>query len=328
MATWTGAQQEERMGRAQWAATQTGLQTSRWQLKQQQEAWELKKQGAKQAGELAGKFLSAWSGAMGDVKGMYKASFSALTNLANQISSGATAGTEDLDEISKMIQNEYQTFRADYGEAEKEFIGGAQEEAALRRGMATRLSELGTPDYEGEMGAAVADVRAQSEVARQSEMRRLLGMGIDPSSGRFGALSRKSYLDESRNTAIAMNLARRGEKERVSDLAIKGMGVLDPTKSGTLAMDIRRTGTSMLGQTADIAKARADIVTSRTKALSDIASTTGSQAGGYASNIMNPLGEMAGYYMGRAGSNLPTNSVPSALAIKRSTGPSSGVNMW
>lgn len=322
---WTQEKQDPRMRAAQWQATQTGLQASKWQLAQQQEAWDLKKQGAKQAGELAGKFLQLWSGAMGDVQGMYKSAFGALERVGSQIAGGG-GGSAGLDDISKMIQGEYQSYKEQYAPAEEEFLAGAREEAGLRRGMASRLGELGKADYEGEMGAAVTDVRKQSEISRQAEARRMMGMGIDPSSGRFGALARKSHMDEARNTAVAMNVARRGEKERVSDLALKGMQVLDPSKMAGLAIESRKTGVELLGRTADIAKSQADIEVARTGALSNLAGTTGQLASGYASAITEPYGEMAGYYMGQAGANLPVSAIPSPStgAVRRSMGTTSG----
>lgn len=331
---WVGPEQEARLGMAQWAATQEGLKAQRWQLQQAQEAWEMKKESAKQAGELAGKFLQLWTGAMGDVQGMYKQAFSALGGITGQLAGGGGVGPDTgLGEISKLIQQEYQNYRTEFGPAEQEFISGAREEAALRRGMATRLQELGKADYEGEMGRAVTDVRMQSEIARQSEARRLMGMGIDPSSGRFGALTRKSALDESRNAAIAMNLARRGEKERVAGIALQGMQVLDPSKMGALAIESRKTSTDLLGRTADIAKAEADIQVARTNALSNIASTTGNLASGYASAVTQPYSEMAGFYMGQAGANLPVDAIPSpttsyaatyGIPTRVSTGTTSG----
>lgn len=318
------AQRETQLGYESVRMAQTASATAKWQLQQQQEAWELQKAGAKQAGELAGKFLQLWTGAMGDVQGMYKQAFSSLEGIAGQIAGGGA--DTGLGGIADMIMQEYDRYRTEMAPAEQEFIEGARGEAVARRGMTDRLMELGTADYEGEMGAAVTDVRKQSEIARQAEARRLLGMGIDPSSGRFGALTRKSAIDEARNTAIAMNVARRGEKERVGQLALQGLQVLDPTKMGQLAIESRRTGTELLGRTADIAKAEADIQVARTNALSNLAGTTGSLASGYSTAITQPLGEMAGFYMGQAGANLPASAIPSPSTgtVKRSLGTTSG----
>lgn len=86
---------------------------------------------------------------------------------------------------------------------------------------ATWLSEQGT-DIGGAVGRAAADVTGQAEISRQSEARRMLGMGIDPTSGRFGALSRRSALDEARSKASAMTRARRTEMERGRGLRMRG----------------------------------------------------------------------------------------------------------
>lgn len=309
MATWTGQQQEERMGRQQFGAAVTANQQSAFALKQAKEAWELKKKQSEQAGKLAGEFLQAWSGSMADVKGMYKSAFSALSGLSARIG-GTSAQVGEMNETAKMIQEEYATFRRDYGAAEGEFMEGAREEAGIRRGAAQSLMDLSKPDYEGEMGSAAADVRGQSEIARQSQARALMGMGIDPSSGRFGAMSRKSFLDEAKNTAIAMNVARRSEKDRVGGLAMGAMQVLDPAKSGQMALGIRGQGTKMLESVAGIQKSAADVEAAKIKGISDIARTTGELTSGYSQAVTKPYSEFAGYYMGQAGANLPTGIMP------------------
>ena len=98
-----------------------------------------------------------------------------------------------------------------------------------------------------------------------------------------------------------MNLARRGEKERVTDLALKGMSVLDPSKTGGMALQITRTGADILGSRAGVAKAAADVSTAQTTALGDIARSTGQIASGYGAQVTQPFGEMAGYFLGRSG---------------------------
>lgn len=77
-------------------------------------------------------------------------------------------------------------------------------------------------DVEGAAGRAGADVAGQAEIARQSEARRVMGLGIDPTSGRFGALSRRSALDEARARAAAMTRARGTERERATGLRLAG----------------------------------------------------------------------------------------------------------
>lgn len=268
----------------------TATEASAWQLKQQQEEWEIKKQMAGQSGQLASQFLTAWTGAMGDMKGMYQQAFDALSGEGT----GGSGGSGYIKDIADQIGQEYQTYRDEYGGYEKSFMDSASQEAKTRAEMVGQLGGLTKADYAGAEGRASADVRAQSEIARQSEARRMMSMGVDPSSGKFGSLSRKSALDEARNTAIAMNVARRGEKERVSDLAIKGINAVDPTKSGKMALDIRQGGTNMLTQQAGVAGKAADVETARIKGITDLTSS-------YGQNIVSPMGEMAGYMMGQSG---------------------------
>jgi hypothetical protein len=207
-------------------------------------------------------------------------------------------------DINKQMDEQYAEYRRTYDPAAREFLQGAREEAGLRRGMAQSIMDASKPDYEGVMGRAAGDVTAQSEIARQASQREMLSYGIDPGSGRFGALTRRSYLDEARNKAIAMNLARRGEKERVTNLALEGMKVVDPTKQGELALGFARTGAEMLGQKAGVAKAAADVSIAQTQALSNIARSASDIAGSYGSQVVQPYGEMAGYFLGKSRGNV------------------------
>ena len=119
----------------------------------------------------------------------------------------------------------------------------------------TWLSEQGT-DIGGAVGRAAADVTGQSEISRQSEARRMLGMGIDPTSGRFGALSRRSALDEARNKASAMTRARRIETERGRGLRMRGeeqmtgmLGDIGQVAGGIA--DIQERGTGRAWETGE-----------------------------------------------------------------------------
>lgn len=264
---------------------------ARWNLQQQQEAWDLKKKTAEASGKLAGDFLSAWTGAVGQTGAFYNQLISGITSQEGGLLSGAMG---ELNELTDYIGQEYETYKQTFGGTSEEFIGMARDEARMRRELGLELKDLSEADYEGVTGRAAADVGAQSEMARESDAREMMGLGIDPTSGKFGALTRRSYLDEAKNTAIAMNLARRGEKERISELKGMTMGMLDPTKTASVGLNLNAQGQNLLGLQGGLVKAGVDAKTSETKVLGDLAS-------GYAQNVTKPFGEMAGYLVGKSG---------------------------
>jgi hypothetical protein len=300
---------------------QTAQASAKWKLQQSKEAWELQKKSADMSGKLATQFLSQWGTSMGSLEGMYGKAFDSLAAVTKNIQGGTGGQFGALMDLTTQMDEQYQEFKQTYDPAAQEFLAGAREEAGLRRGMAQKITELGKTDYEGAMGRAAADVTQQSEIARQAQAREALSYGIDPGSGRFGALSRQSALGEARNKALAMNVARRGEKERLTAMAYKGMEVLDPSKQGQLALGFAKAGTEMLGAKAGIAKAAADVSTAQTRAVTDIAKTTGSLASSFGQQVTQPYGEMAGYFLGKSGgSNVdftPTISSPGAIPVKR-----------
>jgi hypothetical protein len=287
--------------RAQRSLATTAANTASWQLTQAQEAWDLKKKSAEQAGTLAATFMEKWGSAMEGVQGMYSTAMDTLKSLTSGVQASTSGTLSKLGDISDLIGQEYQDFKTTYGGAEEEFLTGAREEALARRQMAGQLGDLAKPDYEGAAGRAATDVRTQSAIARESMTKDALGMGVDPSSGKFGALSRRTYVQEAADTANAMNAARRGEKERVSNLTLQGLSVLDPNKTGGMAINIRGQGTEMLGQQAGVAGKIADVETARTQAITNIADTTGRLASGYSQAVTQPYGEMAGYFLGKSG---------------------------
>lgn len=280
---------------------QTANATATWQLQQAQEAWDLKKKQADQSGAMASQFLQMWSGAMGETSGMFKKAFDALSGVTGSITASGDEATKKLYGIADTIGQEYASYRAQVGDTEAELLAGARGEAQARRGAIQTFQEGLKPDYASAEGRAATDVRTQGEAERQAVERGLMSMGIDPSSNRFGALSRKTSLDTARNTAIATNVARRGEKERVTNVAAQGLQFLDPSKAGGTAIALRRAGTDILGQQANVLGKAADVGVAKTQAISNVATATGNLANAYGENITKPYGEMAGYMIGRSG---------------------------
>jgi hypothetical protein len=286
----------------------TANATASWQLQQAQEAWDLKKKQADQSGAMASEFLQMWSGAMKDTSGMFKQAFDALSGITGSVTASGNEATKKLYGIADTIGQEYASYRSQVGDTEAELLGGAREEALARKGAVGTFQEGLKADYASAEGRAAADVRTQGEAQAQGEARKQMSMGVDPSSGRFGALSKKGALGTARDTAIAMNVARRGEKERVTGVAAQGLQLLDPNKTGGTAIALRKAGTEMLGQQAGVMGKAADVETAKTQAISNVATATGSLANAYGQNITQPYGEMAGYFLGQSGGAISPNS--------------------
>jgi len=246
-------------------------QSGEWALQQQKEAWELQKQASAQTANLTQQFLSQWGTGMADLKDLYKSILSGET--------GGAAGP--LSDLQDRIMEEYEEFKTEYQPMEREFFEQAREELGVRRGLVGQMAELAKPDYEGVAGRAGADVTAQSEMARQAEARRTMSLGLDPTSGRFGALTRRSFLDEARNRVIAMNVARRGEKERVAGVTGQALQLTDPSLTAGIGLGLQERRTGMLGTAADIGVAQAGIQRSQAEMV-----------GGYARDVVRPYGEL------------------------------------
>lgn len=248
-----------------------------WGFQREKEAWEMQKQQAGVTAELTKQFLSQWGVGMENLKDLY-----------SQILGGDGGTAGQVGELSQKVLEEYESFKEEYAPLQREFFQQAGEELGVRREMIGQLRGLATPDYEGEAGRARADVAGQSEMARQAESRRLMSLGLDPTSGKFGALTKKSYLDEARNTAIAMNLARRGEKERVTGITGQAIQLADPRIASSIGLGLQEQGTGMLKTTADLARAQADIEQSRAGIVSS-----------YAQNVVNPYGQVGFTLLGQ-----------------------------
>lgn len=289
----------------------TAVEGARWDIQLSKEQWDWQKKQAAGASSFATKFMGEWSSAMKGLKDVYGKTFDAIFGGGGD--GGAIGGqVGKLNELGDLMTQEYKDYRERWGDTEQTFMEQAEFEGKARGEAIGTMQDLARPDYEGATGRAAADVKGQSEVARQNAAREMMGYGVDPSAGKFGALTRKSYLDEARNTAIAMNVARRGEKERTSKAQLDIANVADPRVSGSLALGISEGGRGMARTAADVYGAGAQALTAQTQALSNLTSS-------YGQNVVSPMGEMAGYAMGMGG--IPGGgggSSPHSVTLSRS----------
>lgn len=275
---------------------QTQLQTAQFQLQQQQQAWEIEKQRASQNTELGSNFLKAWTSSMGDVKNIFNQALGLITQ-PSTVTPEDSASTKMLTDLLGQIQAQYTDWQKAYGGLDTEIAGALSGTLADRQKMQELIKSLTTPDYEGV--AAEAGIQARQEAAKTREdiAREALSYGIDPSSGKFGALTRRTALEESKNVIGAMNQARQLEKQRIQGTALGAVEAFDPTVFANLMKAISDRSSGFLGTQADIAKAISDIEISKSAAATGRAQAIGNIAGGYASAILNPLGDFAGYYL-------------------------------
>jgi hypothetical protein len=205
----------------------------------------------------------------------------ALSMLQNAFTSGNSGNTE-LDALAGDIKGQLTQFETDYGGMTKTAMEGAMGDIETKRGLTTEMAGMAKADYAGVTGRAATDVAGQSAMARQEMAREAMSYGVDPTSGKFGALSKKSYLDESRNKVIAMEKARRGEKERSFTATQAAAASINPSESAGIATNLMTQKSNLLGLETTAAKASSDAAIAKANAI------TG------AANVVSGIGEQYG----------------------------------
>jgi len=182
--------------------------------------------------DIAKQYMDEWRQNMADVKGMY-------SKAIDYIEDPNFGGFQDLE---KSVQSDLEAFRGTFGGLKTEAVDVARQQLGIQRGLSEQYAELAKADYEGVSGRAMQDVAAQAELGRQAEARRLQSLGIDPTSGRYRSMMRKSRMQEALGKAQAGTQARFGEKARVTDITGKGLQLIDPSKASGIATGIERQG--------------------------------------------------------------------------------------
>ena len=312
---------EEQMGR-------TALDTARWELQAKKEAWEAQKKQADASGQLATQFLSLWGGTMTDLKSMFGAAGEGLKSVTQLLAGGEGKMPDEMKgylgtigDLQKMMTQQYESYRTEFAPAETEFLKGAREEMGARRTVTQRLLEEGQARPEDAAMRAGTDVKIQAEIGEREAARELMSMGVDPSAGRFGALSRRSAIQTAGEQAKAMNAARIAERNRATQVNLATASQLKPEQLATTAANLRGEGTKMLTATADLARTGADIIgrqqaidLQRLQGITQIGSAYGNLASQYASAVSQPYGELAGYFLGKAGGAINPAGITNSMA--------------
>lgn len=198
--------------------------------------------------QMTNEFLSKW----GD---MNQKALEVLTGSLSGTLTGNTPASGIYADLIGNIKTQISDFDANYGDATKQLLDTTMQDIQTRRGLVTDLTNMARPDYEGVSGKAAADVGTQFETARGEMARDAMSYGVDPTSGKFGALSKKSTLGEARAKVEAMNRARGAEKERSSGLMINAINAIDPTASANLASNLMNQKGQLLGLQTNAAQA-------------------------------------------------------------------------
>ena len=290
-------EQEERARQRHLEDMQMGLMTREVEAAERQSA--AQQAAAKSAAPLAKQYMNMWNKSLKQTTGMYNQAMQGVNKgwaAINEMQSK----TFDFSKLHKDLESEWENIKGKFGGLTDQAITMAGEEMTQRRALGKQLTSLAQPDFEGAAGRAMADVTAQAEKGRQAEARRLSSLGIDPSSGRGRAMMNTIQGQEALAKAQAATQARRGEKERVTDITGKAMELIDPSKTAGVATDIQKLKGEMMGQRVGLAEAEIGQQRGIAQAIGSMAGAAGGVARGMGETVTAPLGEAAGVYSGMA----------------------------
>lgn len=299
------------------------------QTKMMQADFDNMKSTADTSGTVAADFLKAWGSSLNDVKSMYGDAASVINGLMTD--KALSPKLKGLEEISGLMKKEYATYKEEYAPMEKEFMGAARDTMQEKRAIQREIAKGGGKwaDQESAAGRAKADVGIQGELQNQAEARKLMASGIDPSSGRFGALTRKGAIDLAGQTVQAMNLARQTEKTEGLKRAISANEALNPTTYSEIGQGIRKGGMDLLTRAGEVEVAGVNAQSQHLQAMGNLGTSYGNLATGMAKSVTEPLAEMAGYYTGlgkNTGGGAVTNPMASYQAITKAPAVMQGSN--
>lgn len=263
------------------------------------------------AGANADQFLQAWNQTLQASQGVYNRALDAYEGTYDWMKSASESASR-LGDLAGQVETEYQQFRTDFAGTEQTFRDAAGDEMGSRQRMGKQLEGLATADYEGAAGQAMADVASQSEMGRQAEARRMQSLGIDPTSSRGRALMERGRATEAGNRAIAGNMARRGEKERVTGATATAMSMFDPTQMASMAMNIRGAGTNLLQTAGGLRGAETDAMGNLARTQANVATGMAGVGESMATTIGGQQADVAGLYAGLqyGNQNQPGATVP------------------
>lgn len=271
------------------------------------------------ANDLADKFLASWNQYMTDAKGIYNEALKGFDQGYDYLRD-ATKSIDALGDIGADVENDLNTFRQQFGPLQGELAEGARGNLRNQQQMGAQLKDLATADYEGAAGRAMADVSQQTEIGRQADARRMAALGQDPTALRSRAISANTTTGEATGKALAANMARRGEKDRVTGITGQAYQLFDPNNLAKTALSIRSAGDSLQQLRGNLASQSVATRANLANTWGQMATAQGNIGGDVATKIGSQYGDMAGLF---AGLNYANNqSLPAAPAPTRPSMPS------
>jgi hypothetical protein len=219
--------------------------------------------------QQAQKFTNAWLDELGNAKDIY---------------GQAGQDISKVSDVANKLGAEYNQFQTTFSPLRDDLISGAGTRLQQQGILADQLMGLTKADYAGVRGQAAGDVAQQTQIGLDANERWMTRMGMNPSSSNWMNMRNQARLDEAKNKALASNVATNNEKNRVSDLTVKGISILDPTQLSNAALGIQTGANNLLLGQANAAGTAAQL--------------RSGLAGSYSQNIANPLGETGGAYEG------------------------------
>jgi hypothetical protein len=254
--------------------------------------------GASGAGnELADKFLNSWNQYMTDAKGIYNQALQGF-NEGYDFLRDASKSVDTLNKIGVDVESDLKSFREQFGPLQSDLAAGARENLKNQQEMGAQLKGLAKADYEGVAGRAMADVSQQAEMGRQAEARRMAALGQDPTTMRSRANSANMVTGEATGKAVAANLARRGEKERVTGITGQAYQLFDPNNLASTALSIRSAGDQLQTLRGNLASQAVTAKSNLANTWGQMATAQGNIGGDIATKIGSQYGDMAGLFSG------------------------------
>jgi hypothetical protein len=273
--------------------------------------------------KLANEFLSSWNSYLAKSEGIYNQAIAGITKSYGYLDKASTS-VDQIDSLVGSVMKEWEDYKGKFGELEDTAIESAKSEFGIRSDLMSTFRDLAKADYEGVAGRAKADVTGEFEKARQAEARRLQGLGIDPTSGRYQRAMLDMGGNEALSKTLAANTARTTEKKRVSDLATTGLQTINPNDTISAALNIRKGGTDLLTTGGNLASTAVAARSNLAGTAGTLASATGQIARDFGQSITQPIGEMGATMLG---TSMATNTGTPARLGDRLSNASTKLNI-
>lgn len=251
----------------------------------------------------ADQFLQRWEQELGGVRGVYNQALQGLQGVYGDLRT-ASGAAQRLGDLAGRVEQEYQGYLTEMQPLQQEMTQLATEEATARRGLLGQLPALTAYDPEAAAGRAIADVSQQFGQARQAEARRMASMGIDPTSGRALAMGQRWGGAEALGRAMGATSARQQERQRAGAMTMQAMGLLDPGRAATTALNIRTGANQLLGQAGALLGQQAQMLGNVAQTRANVGRSIADIGGSMATHLAAPYAEMAGIQMGLAGQGM------------------------